>query len=441
MIRQHQRAEQLVTGYRKIAYLLICSNTMLKLSLVVLYALFPLANLNSAKAPSILFYLTAVTALAFLSMQRFAGAGAVTARYKPLVISYSILFLAAVVSSIAYGKWAGANSEGALRFFGGLWLLLLALPHINPRLLRHFVWGVYAAGLVSSIIVFKLSWPTFIRPDTPFHNAVTYGNFMLILSVITAFSIKWSLTPWTHIERIFKVLTTIVIFGGFMLTQTRSGWVAMPLFIFLGAMLYTPSRQRWRTLAVTVVGVVLAAGVFMSSDALKTRAVVAYNEVMECQGEGKTTISSVCVRLQLWRASIDMFQQHPLVGIGDGGKFADRMKTDSYPKGLVSEFVVTEYFGEPHNDLLFMLAVFGLPGFLGLLFIYLVPTWYFAKRLLSDISPEARAAAAMGVALCLGFAIFGITELMFRRMHTIGFYTMFVALFMVLSDPEQERIT
>jgi O-antigen ligase len=41
----------------------------------------------------------------------------------------------------------------------------------------------------------------------------------------------------------------------------------------------------------------------------------------------------------------------------------------------------------------------------------------------------------MGVALCLGFAVFGITELMFRGMRTVGFYTMFVALFLVLSEP------
>lgn len=414
---------------------------MLKYVLIVLYALIPLANLNSATAPSALFYVALITALAMLSTQRFAGAGAISKRYWPLIVSYSILLLAVALSSLAYGHWAGTNGEGALRFFLGLWLFLLALPQIDRKLLQQSVWGVYVAGLVSTVLVFRLTWPDFHRPDTPFHNAVTYGNFMLILSMVSVFSINWPLTSWTRAERIFKLLISAIIFGGFMLTQTRSGWVAMPLLIFLGAVLFSNSRHLGRILAGTLIGLVVAAGVFSTSDALRERTAMAYQEIAECHGEGSNSITSVCIRLQLWRASIDMFQQHPWVGIGDGSRFAEVLKTDSYPKGLVSEFVITEYFGEPHNDLLFALAAFGLPGALGLLLIYLAPVWYFAQRLGRGRSPEARAAAAMGIAFCLGFAIFGITELMFRRMHVIGFYVMLVALFMTLSDPENDGTT
>ncbi|NYT64505.1 O-antigen ligase family protein [Alcaligenaceae bacterium] len=412
---------------------------MLKLVLIVIYALIPLANLNSAKAPSALFYVALITALAMLSIQRFAGAGSISKRYWPLIVSYSILLLAVALSSLAYGHWAGTNGEGALRFFLGLWLLLLVLPQIDRKLLQQSVWGVYIAGLVSTVQVFQLTWPDFYRPDTPFHNAVTYGNLMLILSVISLFSIHWSLTSWPRTERIFKLLTSAIIFGGFMLTQTRSGWVAMPLFIFLGVILFSQSRHLGRIAAVTVIGLVIAVGIFSTSDALRDRTTLAYQEVTECRGEGSNNTTSVCIRLQLWRAAVDMLKQHPWVGIGNGSHFADVLKTDSYPKGLVSEFVVTEYFGEPHNDLLFALAAFGIPGGIGLLLIYLAPVCYFVKRTGRGLSPEIRAAAVMGIALCLGFAIFGITELMFRRMHVIGLYSMLVALFITLSDPKNSN--
>lgn len=411
---------------------------MLKLPLVILYALMPIALLTNAKAPSMIFYLTLVAGLVIWSSHRFAGAREISLRYKGLLICYSVLLCAVIASTIAHSHWPGANGEGALRFFLGMWLLLLAMAQIDRQFLQQSLWGVYAAGLISAGLVLWLSWPGFIRPDTPTHNAVTYGNLMLMLAVISAFSVKISLTPWPRAELAFKLATTALILGGFVITMTRSGWVAMPIFIFLGVLLYARPKNLLRTLAMTLVGVAIAVGIVATNDSLRSRATTAYQEAIECRGDSSTANTSVCVRIQLWHASLDMMQRNPWVGIGDGGQFHHQLKTESFPKGLVSEYIVDEGFGEPHNDLMFMLAVFGIPGGLGLLLIYLAPVWYFAKRLAGNHPPEIRAAAATGIAFCLGFMVFGITELMFRRMHTIGFYTMFVALFLILSDPDKE---
>jgi len=403
--------------------------------LAVLCASFPLANLNSVKAPSALFYAVLVFALVLLAQRRFAGFGEITTRYRPLLICFAVPLLAACVSSVYYSHWAGANGEGAIRFLLGLLLLLPAFALVPTQWLRQSAWGFALAGVVSSIIVLQLSWPHFIRPHTPVHNAVTYGNLMLLAAVVTCFSLGWRLTPWARIEAAAKIAVTVATLGGFMLTQTRSGWVAMPVFIVIGVVLFVGLKNRWRALAALVAVGAIMAGVFLSNDQLRSRAVMAYDETQSCLYEDKTQLTSVCVRLQLWRAAIDMAAQKPWVGIGDGGDFADHLKADSYPKGIVSEFVITEYFGEPHNDVLFLLATFGIPGAIGLLLIYLAPCWYFVRRLASHHPQHARAAAAMGLAFCLGFAVFGITELMFRRMHTIGFYSLFVALFLTLSDP------
>lgn len=412
---------------------------MLNYPLVILYALMPVALLTSAKAPSALFYLILVAALALWASRGFDGAREISGRYKGLLISYSVLLGAVILSTIAYSHWPGANGEGALRFFLGMWLLLLALSQIDRQFLRHSLWGMYVAGLIGTGIVLWLIWPHFGRPNTISHNSVTFGNLMLIMAVISIFSIKFSLTPWPRAERVFKLVVAAVIVAGFILTQARSGWIAMPLFIFLGVLLFAQPKNLLRTLLLTMVGLAIAVGVFASSDTLRNRASLAYKEVLECQGDSSTVDSSVCVRLQLWRAALDMAERNPWVGIGAGKHFPEQLKTESLPKGLVSPFVASGGFGEPHNDILFLLAVFGIPGGLGLLLIYLAPAWYFAKRLAGNHPQEIRAAAAMGMAFCLGFMVFGFTELMFRRMHTIGFYTLFVALFLILSDPEKKH--
>jgi O-antigen ligase len=80
------------------------------------------------------------------------------------------------------------------------------------------------------------------------------------------------------------------------------------------------------------------------------------------------------------------------------------------------------------------MASHGLLGLTALLLSYAAPMWIFARRLRPQVSQPARVAAAMGLALCLGFFIFGWTELMLRSIRTIGFYAMTMAWCLALSD-------
>ncbi|MFA7624606.1 MAG: O-antigen ligase family protein [Pusillimonas sp.] len=412
------------------------------LLLAVLLAVQPFANLNSAKTPSGLFYVTLFICLALLVQRRFAGAGQMTRDYKWGVASFSVLLLAVAGASLYYGDWAGANGEGAIRLFLGFWVVLLALAYVPSRYLQWGVMGTAAAGVLSAGVVLSLTLPDFVRPATPGHNAVTYGNYMAYMAVVAAFSLGWQQTQWPRAERVLKALAAAVSLAGFVLTQTRSGWVAMPVFVLLAAALFVGWQQWRRALVAALVMLAALVAVFASSDIMRDRAVLAYDEVISCRDSGYTENSSVCIRLQLYRASVDMFVQHPLTGLGDGSRFHETMVTDSHPKGLVGDFVIgiDDYFGEPHNDLLFMLASFGLPGFMGLLLAYLAPCGYFLKRLSHTVPQPARVAAAMGLALCLGFLVFGFTETMFRRMHTLSFYAVFVAVFLSLSDPRRYAV-
>src|SRR5690606_20764547 len=96
--------------------------------------------LTSQSLPSSVFYALIATSLITLLLKRFAGAHRQCYRYRWLIASYGVLFVTVAASSLFHGDWAGANSEGALRFFLGLWLLLLALPHTGPHRLRQAAW-------------------------------------------------------------------------------------------------------------------------------------------------------------------------------------------------------------------------------------------------------------------------------------------------------------
>ncbi|MGE4126505.1 MAG: hypothetical protein AB7E59_14815, partial [Pusillimonas sp.] len=121
------------------------------LFLALLLAVQPFANLNSAKTPSGLFYLTVAVCLALLARHRFAGAGQLTRDYKGVIASFGVLLLAVAGSSLYYGDWAGANGEGAIRLFLGFWVVLLAMQYLPVRYVQWaLTLGFGMAGVLSA---------------------------------------------------------------------------------------------------------------------------------------------------------------------------------------------------------------------------------------------------------------------------------------------------
>jgi O-antigen ligase len=364
---------------------------MLSYLIVVLYALTPVTLLTSHSLPSALFYLTAVLALALLVKQRFVGGLEQTIRYWPLIAGYGVLFAAVAISSLVHGHWAGANSEGALRFFLGLWVFILALPHINKNLLRHTLWGIFLAGLISGVIVLWLSWTVRMRPDTPALILTTYSSITLLCAAISIYALKYPITNKPGLECTLKIGVACVAFAGFAVAQTRTGLLGLPILIVISVLLFVSLNKPLKLVGAILVACTIFAGVLLSNDGIRSRVIKVYDEAITCQTENVRT--STCVRLQLWRAAIDAGKNNPWVGLGNGSHFDDYVENVAVPKGLAAPFVVDIHFGEPHNDVLMMFAAFGVPGALGLLLIYIVPAIYFAMRLTPQHASQIRAAA------------------------------------------------
>jgi O-antigen ligase len=410
---------------------------MLNSLLVLLCACMPVAIISSDVLPSPLFYLALAVALCIIVRRSGSrmSAGQVLTDYRVLLYCYAVPLFAVLLSSTVHGRWAGAAVESGLRIAFGLPILVLGLRWVKPSLLRQSIWGIYVAALVATGYVVYLTYPSLlVRPVTTVYNAVSYGNIMLLLAMISLYSLRWRLTQFHKLESIFKVIVVAATLVGFVLTQTRTGWLAVPVFAALGVALVSGFRRPWRAAALLAVILVLAVALGSCSPSLRGRVENGYRQATQCYGSDQPVDSSVCVRFQLWRAAWHAFQHNPAFGLGDHSLFPNWMETRALPDGVVSTYVASN-FGEPHNDMMQALSSFGVLGGVGLLLLYLAPAWLFLRRMGSRYSNEIRVAAAMGAATCLGFAVFGITELMFRGMRTVGFYVMLVAIFLVLSEP------
>ncbi|MFA5663599.1 O-antigen ligase family protein [Castellaniella sp.] len=435
--------------------------------LIALTALMPITIMSSQGLPSALFYAAVLASLIVLASQRLAGAGAgagagtgagieagirvgagagagagaASRSHAGLLACMAAPLIAVLWSAAVHRHLVGLDLEVALRFFLGFWVLWLAYRAVAAQWLRLGFWGFVAAtGLaVAYILVFAPVEETGRPQTSAIYNAVGYGSLTALLMTLCVLALRMPLAPRSGPAnpwgiRLLLGLLALAALVAVVATQTRTAWMAIPVFVLIAGALFIPPQKPVRLLAVALLGIVVLGALLASNSTVQERAAEAYHEATTCTGEQNTANTSICIRFQLWRASLDMLAKRPWAGTGSKRHFNDYLVAESLPQGLVSAHVA-ENWGEPHNDLLLYLTSFGWPGGLALLLVYLGPAWVFGRRLLgADQPPAHRAAAAMGLAVCLGFLIFGLTETLFRSMRTVSFYTLCVAYFMALSE-------
>ncbi len=401
----------------------------------LLIAAMPITMLTGlARASTVFYLLTAVSAV--ICMSRAGGYQVVLSDWKDYRGLAAALFVSLVVMTIAAMRGSiriDNEIERALRLSVGTFLILGACLSLIPQWLRQATWGLVITTWFATGYTLWYSLPTFRRPfEVPQHNAVSYGNLLLMMAVLATFSIGWQLTRFRKTEIAFKVLTLAIGLLGFITTQTRGGWLVVPFFIVIGWVLFTGKTSLRKLLVTGLVAILVSGAISATSPMLRQRMQQMVTQTAECLSN-PLAISSECGRIQLWHVSWLMFKDNPVFGNGTIQTFGPKLE-GYWRQGIVSDFVYSQGFGEPHNDMLFSMASHGLLGLAALLLIYAAPIWLFTRRLRAGVSQPARVAAAMGLALCLGFFVFGLTELMLRSIRTIGFYAMTMAWCLALSD-------
>ena len=412
---------------------------LLALSVFCFYVAMPVAIMGSTAAPNWIFLGLLSVSLAYLLKQPRDQIRLILSRYKILLLAYLVPVLAVSVSMVAHAHWAGADFQRAITLSAGLPVLLTTLCQIQRQgslSLAPCLWGIYPAAIGSAAYVGWIAFPTFARPYTQIYNIISYSNLMLLLATLSLFSIGWRLSRWRRLEAAAKALVAVIAFTGFILTQTRTGWLAVPAFALLGTALMGRFKNPWRSLSLAAGISVLALVIGLGSSGLRDRFQGTVSQITSCHGDGAMANNNVCARIQLWRAALDMFAKHPVIGLGDGRRYAQKLKAESLPEGIVSKQVARTLV-QPHNDMLYSLASFGVPGALGLLLAYLAPLCLFLKRFRGGSGQRASTTAAvLGAVLCTGFIFMGLTELMLEFPRTLAFFVMFVALFIAASEPE-----
>jgi O-antigen ligase len=205
------------------------------------------------------------------------------------------------------------------------------------------------------------------------------------------------------------------------LSQARGGWIAIPVLLLIAVATLRHVSWKKRVTALLVFFALLAA-ICVSSSMVRTRFDQAMGDIYAYQA-GQTN-TSVGVRFQLWKAATLMLTRHPLAGVGRG-QFEPALKA-IHAEGLITQEATA--FEHAHNEFLYNGATLGVLGIGALLALYLVPAVYFLRAALCD-DRVLRTTGAMGLTLCVGFVLFGLTEVMLIIAQTVVFYSVMVAVF------------
>lgn len=297
---------------------------------------------------------------------------------------------------------------------------ILAIPVlillINSRFPVEWLWyGV----VLANIPTFALAYYEAYLTNSPSANGgivpIMFGDISLMMGIM---SLVAALRFYYVNRPVFSLIAVISACMGLVssiLSLSRGGWVAAPfIFVFLAYYSHNLINKKISILAFTAIFSVILISLALPQTGMKPRIDQAINDISSYFDKTKQD-GPVGIRLELWKASIEMAKESPILGVGEYHSIEFKKKMVS--SGQLQPYAV--HYEHAHNEFLDALGLRGLIGLLLLIAIYLVPLSLFLKRIKdSKLSTETRMYAIGGAIIPLCYIFFGLTQSMFS--HNIG---------------------
>ena len=238
-------------------------------------------------------------------------------------------------------------------------------------------------------------------------HPMTLAGFLIItLPILYAFLLDWKLKRKTLL---LSVVLFLIAFVGLLFNETRGAWLALAFTLPLVTLLYDCSIKKVFFMIAFAIGTSL---VFLTSPQLQNRA----------ESITSTTLQSNTERLLMWQSAYEMFEDHPVLGVGLGQYAPKYLNVYKSPQAK-------EIHNHSHNNFLQMLAENGIVGFLGFLLL-------FGYILLSSFINSIRKTSPYHVLIfgcTLAFILQGFTEYNFGNSAVIKYYWATLACLLVLA--------
>lgn len=343
--------------------------------------------------------------------------------YWPLHLAMAGMVIAIFINQLVLQNFVVKTYDYPSRmafFFVLLWVALL-LPY---RWMRHLQWAYVAGALMSAIKMYVTTKGGTFRSYVYFMPIIEFAQMALVLGFFSVLSIDYKVRH-TVCYRIGIGLKLLAGAGGLyaaFLSQTRGAWISIPVFLVITVFILGRHLSARKQVVMSGIALLSLGAVFGFTNLVQERITeVQQNLTQYYDGHNRDT--SVGVRLQLWEGSWLMYLEHPVVGVGREG-FNSALGDLEHRKVITHEARVQPH---SHNEILYNMSTLGSFGLLGILCLYLVPGFYFLRSVFVP-DREVSATAGMGLILCCGFLIQGLTDVMFMWGSSDNFYGIIAAI-------------
>ncbi|CCK74277.1 O-antigen polymerase family putative protein [Oleispira antarctica RB-8] len=378
------------------------------LGLVLISICFLFMHLNSKPAQTQLTYLPMLLPLFFLLPLRKE---IYKAEIQFLILS-SLIFISSLISY-------GVQGDIFTQDFRSHWIYLLAFGVfsvlIHTKITKNYLYTlvVLSAALVLYNVFFEYfnngsrGWQTHGKPIFFGNIALTTGLISLVLSSDKSQSL---------VVRILLLLAAVAGIAGSIWSQTRGGWIFLILFfgVFIFSQIITAQNKKKAILLASGSLITLCLIALPFSQKIESRINHGYSNI-ENYFSGGNANTSLGLRFEFWRVSIEQFKDNPIIGTARTGFLSkkDQMLSEN---NLASS---AKSYEHAHSDLFWTMGTKGLLGLFSLygLYLFLLRFYYISSQ-----SREVRFYALSGLTVVTGYMVYGLSESFFSMKLGIGYF-------------------
>ncbi len=308
-----------------------------------------------------------------------------------------IILLSIIYGGISYVTHGFSSSEIRALVVSFLFFTFTPKDVINKEELSKLI-------ILSSIISFiYLAYQSIVlgieRASYPF-NPIPYSA---ILSIYATYSLYLSVYKKSRI----MLIPYLLFASGIVLTETRGAMLALfcsSAFIIISLILSSLKAIKKKQLikySILSISIVLSIG-FLIKQPLVNRYNETINEIQSIKSGNLNT--SIGIRLQLWKAAIDISLEKPIFGVGD--KHLDYLKK-LYENGRVSKTIIDFGPNHYHNQYLDKLVKTGIIGLALLIALQ--------ASLLMTLDLRDTSIRALAISITMTFILISLTDTPFGQ--------------------------
>ena len=381
----------------------------------VLIFIFPIVIISLQVAGDIVLFILAMMGL-FI---------AISQRLSPFIIkeikvfSYlSIFYFIAVCLSVLFSGQPTELAHYIPRDFYFLFAPFIALSLCKAKInINYLIAGAKVSLLVLGGIIIYFGGGR----NTGVINPGVFGNLaVLLFFIVLAFSQHESFK-----RQIFTLISLLFGFIAIIGSGTRGAWLSC--LVLVGVYLYFIFKQKTklilRSKIILLFVIVITFSAVSLNEPLQNRVQNGYTQISSWIN-GDQNPNSVALRLNMYKKAIDNIKDVPFFGYGLRTSNINLFKNDSSSMGVISA-----RFNHLHNAFLTNYYNGGIFLLGALLLILFIPMIIFLK---ANSQNRENPVFIAGVLLTLGYASIGMVNILLGDTYMNGFYTFFLAIFMVL---------